>query len=74
MRLAKSFLNGCSGQSWDGGEKAEEDVGEEGEGMGLKMVEVVVEDFGGIPGETVIDLHLYGGAGFKRNVTGDMVN
>ena len=25
----------------------------------MKMVEVVVEDFGGIPGETVIDLHLH---------------
>ena len=49
-------------------------MGEEGEGMGLKMVEVVVEDFGGIPGETVIDLHLYGGAGIKSNVTGDMIN
>ena len=36
----------------------------------MKMVEVVVEDFGGIPGETVIDLHLHwrAGAGSERHV------
>ena len=66
MRLAKSFRKGCSGQSWDGGEKAEE-----GEGTGLKMVEVVVDDLGGMPGETVIDLHL-AGAGFEH-VAGEKV-
>ena len=36
----------------------------------MKMVEVVVEDFGGIPGETVIDLHLHwwSGARLERHV------
>ena len=43
------------------------------EGTGLKKVEVVVDDLGGIPGETVIDLHL-AGAGLKRNVAGGNIN
>ena len=43
------------------------------EGTDLKKVEVVVDDLGGIPGETVIDLHL-AGAGLKRNVAGGYIN